>query len=568
MAIAPTPLSSPNQRRSQYLAEALKSMRAEPERIGGYGDLAARLAAQYLTQRASEKTDEAVGVEARNAALARRQALFGGIEGLDVGGEAQPVPSSRLGNPIAGALRMMGGGNRGEQQAPSSPSRPAPEFNVMQGPAAPAGGVQGRPLPQIGMMPQDGGQDPRMGPVAPAPAQAAPMQADPNQIPPEIVQQAQRFLALGTPEGEKEALKLVQGWQQRQAVLASLTPEQLANPNFVYAALNAPGELGGSLAKGFAPMVGAQGSSIITPNTGQRYDVPNYQVVNDTVFRTTGSDIGVAATAPPGYDDVTRRRQADRPEAVNTPTGTDTRLIGPTGEVVDEFAGRTPTVDQGSPMERLAPQERGMITQASTQASQARGRIRDAERFQTLNRERGTGPLVGFVGPILANDPLYAEMRQLESKLTPREREPGSGPMSDRDIVLYNRAIPRLGNPGPTNDAVVTAAVAMSQRDIEYAAFLEEWAMRNGTLLGSTESWQQYVDQNPLLEEQRGGGISLRQEVTPWRTYFGYGDQQQRQSGPASQGGGPVQINTEEEYRRLAPGTPYIAPDGQRRTKQ
>jgi hypothetical protein len=272
------------------------------------------------------------------------------------------------------------------------------------------------------------------------------------------------------------------------------------------------------------------------------------------------------ATRGPTIAENLKAEELRQPRPVSVGQGGAVASFNPTTGETEIEVERAPAAPQGNIMERLAPQERGMITQASTQASQARNRISDLERFQTLNRERGTGVLPGLAGPVAGIDPIYAQMRQLEAKLTPREREPGSGPMSDRDIDLYKRAVPRLGNPGTTNDAIVAAGVAMSQRDIEYAAFLEEWAMRNGTLLGSTESWQQYVSQNPLLDEGQGGALIVRQGVTPWRTYFGYGDQQQRGSG--QQGGGPVQVNTEAEYRNLAPGTRYIAPDGQLRTKQ
>ena len=507
--------------------------------------------------------------EARNAAIARRQALFGGIEGLDVGGKIQPVPSSRLGNPIAGALRMMGGG-RQEPQAPSTPSRPAPEFNVMQGPAAPVGDVQGAPLPQIGMMPQDGGQDPRMGPVAPAPAQAAPMQADPSQIPPEIVQQAQRFLALGTPEGEQEALKLVQGWQQQQAMLAQMPPEIRNDPVLRYAFMQNPEAVAESIGYQYRPQVIAAGGIQSVIGSGDRVSAPQTIQFGDTLTRVdplspTPQTIATRGPTIAEQIDIEKLRQ---PQPVNVPAGSGLYGFSPNepGGAVNPLVAPQ-AGNQGNAMERLAPQERGMIVSASNAASSARNRIRDLERYQTLNRERGTGMLPGMMGPVAGIDPVYAEMRQLEAKLTPREREAGSGPMSDRDLMFYNRAIPRIGNPGPTNDSIVAAGVAMSQRDIEYAGFLEEWAARNGTLLGSTESWQQYVDQNPLLEEGENNTLIVRQNVTPWRTYFGYGDQQ-RQSGPAQQGGGPVNVSTEDEYRRLPPGTRYIAPDGQVRTKQ
>jgi hypothetical protein len=564
-----TPLASPLQKRSQYLAQALAEMSKEPQRIAGYGDLGARLLAQAITQSASEKTDKALGAEAANAELARRRAIASGV-GIEVPGEMQEVGSGRLGNPIAPILRagrnLFGGGEKpappptqAMAQAPAQVMPPAMQPNAPMAPVPPV--ENGGALPPVGMMP------PQQDPPQVMPAQAQPMSQQQAGPPPMLVQQVERLLAQGTPEAYAQAEAIVQDYQQREMILASLTPEQRANSDFVFAALYAPDKLAESVGYQWRPQVIQPGAIQSVVGSGERVSAPQTIQFGDTLTRVDplSPTPQTIATRGPTIAENLKAEELRQPRPLVVGQGGAVASFNTTTGETEIEVERAPAAPQGNIMERLAPQERGMITQASTQASQARGRIRDAERFQTLNRERGTGPLAGFAGPILANDPLYAEMRQLESKLTPREREPGSGPMSDRDIVLYNRAIPRLGNPGPTNDAVVTAAVAMSQRDIEYAAFLEEWAMRNGTLLGSTESWQQYVEQNPLLEEQRGGGISLRQGVTPWRTYFGYGDQQQR--GSAQQGGGPARVASDDDYARLPSGTVFVGPDGVERRK-
>ena len=560
-----TPLASPLQKRSQYLAQALAEMSKEPQRIAGYGDLGARLLAQAITQSASEKTDRALGAEAANADLARRRAIASGV-GIEVPGEMQEVGSGRLGNPIAPILRagrnLFGGGDAAQPAPAASNAAPMPPKEYFNPQVASVPPVEnGGALPPVGMMPPP--QDPRMGPspsqdprLGPTPAQPAAMPQQQAGPPPQLVQQVERLLAQGTPEAYAQAEAIVQDYQQREMILASI-PEELRNdPKFMFAAQNNPQALAESLGYQYRPQVIAAGGVQSVIGSGDRVSAPQTMQFGDTLTRVdplspTPQTIATRGPTIAEQIDMEKLRQL---QPVNVPQGSG--LYGfdpnqPGGAVTPLVAPQVGA--QGNPMDRLAPQERGMITMAGTAAQQARNRISDLERFQTLNRERGTGVLPGLAGPVAGIDPIYSQMRQLEAKLTPREREPGSGPMSDRDIDLYKRAVPRLGNPGTANDAIVAAGVAMSQRDIEYAAFLEEWAIRNGTLLGSTESWQQYVDQNPLLEETRGGGVALRQGVTPWRTYFGYGDQQQR-SGGASQGRGPVQINTEAEYRDLAPG--------------
>ena len=524
MALAPTPLASPNQRRSKYLAEALKSMRAEPERIGGYGDLAARLAAQYLTQRASEKTDEAVGVEESNARVARRQALFGGIEGLDVGGEMQAVPSSRLDNPIAGALRMIGG-NRGEQQAPSAPSRPAPEFNVMQRPAAPAGDVQGRPLPQIGMMSQDGGQDPRVGPVSPAPAQPAPMQANPNQIPPEIVQQAQRFLALGTPEGEQEALKLVQGWQQQQAMLAQMPLEIRNDPVLRYAFMQNPEAVAESIGYQYRPQVIAAGGIQSVIGSGDRVSAPQTIQFGDTLTRVdplspTPQTIATRGPTIAEQIDIEKLRQ---PQPVAVGEGQMLTAFDPQNRTA------TPLIERDRADRPLSASEQQAIDNLEidlTFGEQALGNVRsviadiDSGAFRLDPAARAAYGLRNSTGQSSPQSRAFASARTTVSNLRNTLLRENKGTQTEGDAIRILEEV--IANWG------------------------DERIVRQGL--------QQFEQLYGQIQRDRTGQLERRRS-----------GESRRVGGPQ---GGPVSVSTEEEYRRLPSGTRYVAPDGQVRTKQ
>jgi hypothetical protein len=283
-----TALASPLQKRSQYLAQALAEMSKEPQRIAGYGDLGARLLAQAITQSASEKTDRALGAEAANADLARRRAIASGL-GIEVPGEMQEVGSGRLGNPIAPILRagrnLFGGGDAAQPAPAASNAAPMPPASQFNAPMAPVPPVEnGGPLPPVSMMgqepPQAMAQDPRLGPAPAQPAAMPQQQAGP---PPQLVQQVERLLAQGTPEAYAQAEAIVQDYQQREMILASLTPEQRANPNFVYAALNNPDELGGNIAKQFAPTSLAAGSVGVVFGDDRRVGVPSFDEFGDSV---------------------------------------------------------------------------------------------------------------------------------------------------------------------------------------------------------------------------------------------------------------------------------------------
>jgi hypothetical protein len=208
-----------------------------------------------------------------------------------------------------------------------------------------------------------------------------------------------------------------------------------------------------------------------------------------------------------------------------------------TGEFGTPMQGN-PDTPSGAPVTFDAT-TRGALQAARNYVGSARSRIALAREFIGLNTRNPTG--IGAAGPLgmaARLNPSYDRMDSIAASLIPKEREPGSGPMSDKDIVLYGRAQIGIGRPGPSNQAIAEAAIAQSERDIEYSAFLDEYAQRNGNIIGSTEDWQAYVNANPLLQEGADGLIQLRprSQVQSWRDFMGYGERQR--GGSQSRAGG------------------------------
>lgn len=219
MPTAPKPLESPLARRSALLAEMLKQGQAQQQIQGGYGELGARLLAQYLTQRASEKTDAALGAEAANATLARNQSLAARVGG-SIEGTPQEVGNGRLGNPFSGLVdAIRGKPARPEvmpQAAPQAPVQAAPMPTNTQepisSPVAPMAQVEGAPLPQ--------GSQPMAMPQAQSASQPAmPQQAEPNPLA-ATEQEKQlilQYLTSRDPGMIAAAEKMVQDIELRQA---------------------------------------------------------------------------------------------------------------------------------------------------------------------------------------------------------------------------------------------------------------------------------------------------------------------------------------------------------------
>lgn len=155
MARAPMPapqmIETPAMRRSAMLAQMLEQQRQPTQITGGYGELAARLLGQGITQFNANRAERKVKEEGAERMGSQRAALLAGLPPLP---SAAPAPGAALGAALS----------------------PPPVANTQvpqESPIAPAAPIQGAPLPPQGAMP------PAPAPMAvpspmPAPPQAAP----------------------------------------------------------------------------------------------------------------------------------------------------------------------------------------------------------------------------------------------------------------------------------------------------------------------------------------------------------------------------------------------------------
>lgn len=362
-----------------------------------------------------------------------------------------------------------------------------------------------------------------------------------------------------------------------------------------------PGAVGENLARRLAPQTLAEGSALVTPGQLNAPPIMNERrvVAGDRVVGMGGPNMAPREllTVSPSFAEETRRYEVENPtiaqggRVVNLPTG---RVVAqgmvpldpvtlPQGASVATFnreTGEFGTPMQGNPDTpaggfTLDATTRGAVQEARNYVGKANSRIGLAREFIALNTRNPTG--IGAAGPLgmaARLNPAYDRMASISASLIPKEREPGSGPASDFDMRLFERAQIGINRPGPTNQAIAEALIAQSERDIEYSAFLDEYSQRNGNLLGSTEDWQAYVNANPLLQEGANGLIQLRprDQVQSWRDFMGYGERQRGGSQSRAGGGqaaptGLVRIQNDAEYARLPSGTNFIGPDGVIRRK-
>ena len=145
---APQMIETPAMRRSAMLAQMLEQQRQPVEIRGGYGELAARLLGQGITQFSANRANRAVQTERAQRMGSQRDALLANLPPVD-----GPAPS---GAALGAALSPPPVTNTQEPQ---------------QAPIAPAAPIQGAPLPPQGVMP------------APAPMAAAPVPMPAPQAP-------------------------------------------------------------------------------------------------------------------------------------------------------------------------------------------------------------------------------------------------------------------------------------------------------------------------------------------------------------------------------------------------
>lgn len=178
---APQALESPAVRRSALLAKLLEEQRQPVEIKGGYGELAARLLGQGITQYAANKADKAVRTERETAMNRQRDALLANLHPVAGAAPSMPAPS---GPALAAALSPPPVNNTQEPvQAQVAPA--ASVVGSPMPPAAPAG-TPAAPMPMADVPPVQSPPVPMPQaapmPPPPQPAQANPLDATPEEV--------------------------------------------------------------------------------------------------------------------------------------------------------------------------------------------------------------------------------------------------------------------------------------------------------------------------------------------------------------------------------------------------
>jgi hypothetical protein len=175
---------------------------------------------------------------------------------------------------------------------------------------------------------------------------------------------------------------------------------------------------------------------------------------------------------------------------------------------------------ENSPRRLSAPEQQAR-QQALDVASNYEQHLPDLRRFEELNRTVPTGALSHRLGQALGLPRLFSfdndpgpgntargldEQRSITSRLTPDQREPGSGSSSNLDVTMFREGLPNIGNAGPTNSRIIEGYRRQAADARAYADFIEWYWPRTGSMTGADAQFAQYRaarQRNPNLTWQQ-----------------------------------------------------------------
>jgi len=208
-----------------------------------------------------------------------------------------------------------------------------------------------------------------------------------------------------------------------------------------------------------------------------------------------------------------------------------------TGERIIYRGGKWFPLGAGGGSGGFVPKDSQKAIDDARAASLQSGKIATAaDDFLKINRTAKTGEIFGlpFVSDVVSNfSTPIAAMDAITNQIAPQMRPPGSGASSDKDTKSFRKSFPNVDYTGPANSQIAARLKANADRDARYADFLEQYAVKNGSLVGADNAFR----------------TMRTAPVIPQRT------------------AGPVKISGDADYNRLPSGAVFIGPDGVKRTK-
>jgi hypothetical protein len=153
-------------------------------------------------------------------------------------------------------------------------------------------------------------------------------------------------------------------------------------------------------------------------------------------------------------------------------------------------------------------------------AARAASMAQDMDRFLELQGTDGLtmqGPIAGRVLPL---SDAAQEMDSITERITPKMREPGSGPMSDSDVRMFRISTVGRTKDAPVNKAIADGVKANAQIQQDRAQFMRDYLSVNGHLDGADRQWKRYLEANPIFD-RNSRAPKLNPTRVPYQQFFG-----------------------------------------------
>lgn len=153
------------------------------------------------------------------------------------------------------------------------------------------------------------------------------------------------------------------------------------------------------------------------------------------------------------------------------------------------------------------------------------------QNFRRAQEGEDTGPVQGAiqsigggVGKFFSSDKTN-EMRALSADMATASRIPGSGPQTDRDVVINFDKVPSIRNEPEVNKEIIDNFNRSYDYYNDYINYLESYVSQYGTTKGAKEAYEKYSTDNPVYIKQKdsaGNEISvLNPDRKSRQAYFG-----------------------------------------------
>lgn len=215
-------------------------------------------------------------------------------------------------------------------------------------------------------------------------------------------------------------------------------------------------------------------------------------------------------------------------------------LLGGSGPTVNVNTGEGGSGDFYKKLDADAGAQQAALMDAGRNATSNNIRLGQLDALLTNAPQGAAGAFTQFAGsigiPVKGADEVQAA-QALINQMVPGQRPPGSGTMSDADLVLFKQSLPAIINQPGGNKLILATARAINEYTIQQAAIAEKVANREIT---------------------PAEGRALQASIPNPLASFGAAT-----ANPAT----PGKISTDAEYDALPSGAEFIDPEGNRRRK-